>query len=561
MTRTDFPPSVHPDVCIVNDVTYVALTMDDGLRVYANTFALYSLDRIFPAGDWPRFFAHPDGVLVAYKTRDDNALTVANVTTGVVTRTGVSAFWNSPICWRDDGLLCVQATADCQVWGGVWPALPAGPAIRQGVGTGLAQWLDGKLWTWDEMNNEYDAIYGSQNVWLSGDGVETTGEYQDGGILVDLPGVPNGRGVLAPFTMTNDPRPALAPDGSLSIVHWVQGSQGSVGTVLYEGVTAADLVVNPERPVPPIVPLTGPRIFGTFYDPHYEGAAPTWQNASIVPTSGASVLLGQDGQRWTVCDLEQTPGQILPSPACYIGTPASFVTLNLNNDYDLRFVELYRDPAMSDQDFLAYAQHVISAMEEVDPRTAIGIITNNTTRLGPAGPTLSERNVLAAQALLSRFGTHVLVFATGRQGEVVATHDQYTQWRNGQPCPPQTGGPMASVTITDYQPKSGPAPLSVKATFSHEGDVAYYRPVWRPQGATSWTVATVNPVSDDDHTFVFGTPGVYEIGLEGLDATLTQVAATGLQRLVTVTPSSDPVKAAMADLDAAVATLHQVLGV
>jgi len=250
MTRTVLPASVFPDVLIAKDgSTYVALPMPGQLIILRNGAFQAQL---IPGGTWPRFCEHVDGVLVAYKNAETNALDVCNVTAGGITHTGLPAFYNSPLCWREDGYLSVQATdLPISVWGGLWPALPAAPAIRQGVGTGLAQWLNGELKTWDELGVTVQPVY------LTGASVQ---QAQEGGVQITLG---SATGVLEPGTYSNNPRPALAADGSLTFVYWTQDGHGATSTVLYQGVTAADL--QPALPsVESVQPFAGARAFGAF---------------------------------------------------------------------------------------------------------------------------------------------------------------------------------------------------------------------------------------------------------------------------------------------------------
>lgn len=99
--------------------------------------------------------------------------------------------------------------------------------------------------------------------------------------------------------------------------------------------------------------------------------------------------------------------------------------------------------------------------------------------------------------------------------------------------PPPTPDPP-KVTILDWQPRTGRAPVRSRAVRALTGGPATTL-IWRYRLVEmhGWLVAAVNPASDHDHTFVFNTPGTYEIGVDAIGPGGTDGTAT--QRLVVVT--------------------------
>lgn len=99
------------------------------------------------------------------------------------------------------------------------------------------------------------------------------------------------------------------------------------------------------------------------------------------------------------------------------------------------------------------------------------------------------------------------------------------------PTPTPAPTPMkASITITDYHPTSGPAPLTWEATATTTGEIDRIVWRWRRRGDQSWTKK-----DDDQHTtVVFTQPGVYEIGVDAYDAAGRWLDGTASQRLITV---------------------------
>lgn len=253
-------------------------------------------------------------------------------------------------------------------------------------------------------------------------------------------------------------------------------------------------------PIPPIEPLTRKAIFGAFLSASVDGTVPSWANAYIDEGSGGSKLIGDAGQAWAICDLEQTPGAVIASPACYIGANSSAFTHlhgSPNYQYDLYALEVYRNPGMTDDEFSAYASTALGPM----PAPTV-IITNSTTRIGANGPTLTPRDVQAAQSLLSRFGYQVLVFEYGRAGEVPETAAQFTVWRNHQPCQAQVL-PPTPPNPEPPQPQP-PEPEMPYKTFSVPSKaapdyIAYMNDVGQRVGPYL-NVPTNNPAPDTGFT-------------------------------------------------------------
>lgn len=82
------------------------------------------------------------------------------------------------------------------------------------------------------------------------------------------------------------------------------------------------------------------------------------------------------------------------------------------------------------------------------------------------------------------------------------------------PAPPQPSEPDPTVTIADWQPREGEAPLTVRAVAQLGGGPAG-RLRWRARLAGGeWGLAADNPATDPDHSFVFAAPGTFEIGVD-----------------------------------------------
>jgi len=111
------------------------------------------------------------------------------------------------------------------------------------------------------------------------------------------------------------------------------------------------------------------------------------------------------------------------------------------------------------------------------------------------------------------------------------------------PIPPEPPVPIArpKVTITDYQPRTGPAPLACRAVWAKEtGSGPVTRVEWliRPLGTSAWTVAANNVATDATHTYRVGA-GSFEIALKGIGPGGT--AQTSKQRIIRATaPTPEP---------------------
>lgn len=77
-----------------------------------------------------------------------------------------------------------------------------------------------------------------------------------------------------------------------------------------------------------------------------------------------------------------------------------------------------------------------------------------------------------------------------------------------QPIPPQPMPQPPKVTISSYDPKSGPSPLKVRAVAELSGGPADFL-FWRADNVD----VVKNPASDLDHTFTFTTAGKHNIGV------------------------------------------------
>ena len=97
------------------------------------------------------------------------------------------------------------------------------------------------------------------------------------------------------------------------------------------------------------------------------------------------------------------------------------------------------------------------------------------------------------------------------------------------------------VTITDYQPTTGPVPLAVRATWAEQpgsGPIAYVEWLIKRDGGGAWETDAHNPSSDLDHTYAITSPGVWLLALraEGPGGT----HQTGARRAVQATPAVPP---------------------
>jgi hypothetical protein len=94
----------------------------------------------------------------------------------------------------------------------------------------------------------------------------------------------------------------------------------------------------------------------------------------------------------------------------------------------------------------------------------------------------------------------------------------WQQLADGIPGAPVSSPSPLTITITDYSPKAGKAPLTVRAVQRLSGTGA--KSVnWRYRKApsTAWQTAAVNVPDDPDHHFWFTVPGTYEIGVDVID--------------------------------------------
>lgn len=95
------------------------------------------------------------------------------------------------------------------------------------------------------------------------------------------------------------------------------------------------------------------------------------------------------------------------------------------------------------------------------------------------------------------------------------------------------------ITITDYSPREGAAPLRVRAVYKTEGDSGPVdRLQWliRKVGAKEWSLAALNPGDDPDHTYVIKEPGTWEIKLKAVGP--GGEWETGAQRIIHVSSST-----------------------
>ena len=140
----------------------------------------------------------------------------------------------------------------------------------------------------------------------------------------------------------------------------------------------------------------------------------------------------------------------------------------------------------------------------------------------PIGYVVEEKNdTFAPDAML--MGANIRIVWSITQGEgpsaFRARNISLTQARvdlRKPIVPPVTPDPP-KVTITEWQPHIGPAPLKSRAVRALSGGPATTL-MWRyrPLGQHGWLIAATNPASDPDHTFVFSERGVYEIGVDVL---------------------------------------------
>lgn len=75
------------------------------------------------------------------------------------------------------------------------------------------------------------------------------------------------------------------------------------------------------------------------------------------------------------------------------------------------------------------------------------------------------------------------------------------------------------ITITQYSPQSGPAPLRVRAVYATEpnsGPIDKLLWLIRKVGAADWQVAAINYADDPDHTYVIKEAGTWEIKLKAI---------------------------------------------
>lgn len=103
------------------------------------------------------------------------------------------------------------------------------------------------------------------------------------------------------------------------------------------------------------------------------------------------------------------------------------------------------------------------------------------------------------------------------------------------PPPPPVQAVPPAVTITNYEPTTGVAPLTVAAMGLVTAGVVHtltWR--WRRAGETQWQTEGPVPSAKRDHRFRFDAPGSYEIGLRGDGP--GGFGETGLRREVRVTP-------------------------
>ena len=106
-----------------------------------------------------------------------------------------------------------------------------------------------------------------------------------------------------------------------------------------------------------------------------------------------------------------------------------------------------------------------------------------------------------------------------------------------EPPPPVYAPPK--VTITSYEPRTGPPPLAVRAVYVTEagsGPITELHWQRRQSAAGSWIDDAVKPPSEIDHHYRFAQAGDYELRL--LATGPGGQGATGLRRSVTVTAAS-----------------------
>jgi hypothetical protein len=232
--------------------------------------------------------------------------------------------------------------------------------------------------------------------------------------------------VLDPGQFTNNPRPAVASDGSLSFVYWTQDGHGATSTVLYTGVTAADLHLVAY----PVTALTKPTLFGVFDKIQW----PEYANAIINENADPNKLISTSGI-WNVFYFEQQTGS-KTSPCCYVGSPESIIGGGItNNSSDILSPWIYPEPGETPDQFQTKARTTIQRVQQTYPGMLVAPIWRVDTRIGSDGkPTLFEDQVLHCLSIASTFGLPALFFQGDRLGYVQAATELLNRWRNGQPC-------------------------------------------------------------------------------------------------------------------------------
>jgi hypothetical protein len=107
------------------------------------------------------------------------------------------------------------------------------------------------------------------------------------------------------------------------------------------------------------------------------------------------------------------------------------------------------------------------------------------------------------------------------------------------PPPPDIVAPK--ITIAEYSPASGAAPLTVRAVAAIDpasGPIDELRWLSRPAGSELWTRAATNPPTDLDHSYRFEQPGRYDLALEAAGPGGTD--RTGNPRTVEATGAIEP---------------------
>lgn len=106
------------------------------------------------------------------------------------------------------------------------------------------------------------------------------------------------------------------------------------------------------------------------------------------------------------------------------------------------------------------------------------------------------------------------------------------------PPPPPPPPPAGMVTIVDWGPATGVAPLTVTMRAGFSGDVAKIQWLRSTVGGT-WQLDADprDPLVDNDHHMTFTEPGSYVIGVRALDVNGNILDQTGVSRVVVVTAS------------------------